>query len=151
MWGLEGRNTHTCKATRKAGALRVLCVCPSSNPCAERGHHCAEPTTTRTLAGQLRLRGPEMRHCCLPSDVRLHRALEKERPVPEELHAHIQQALVSSVNQSAGVYRWARREGYTNTVVRAQHLWICTATGRCTPSHAQRQVVHGKILEQSNF
>ena len=77
--------------------LRVLCVCPSSKPCAERGQHCAEPTTTRTLAGQLRLGGTEMRQCCLPSDVGRQRTLEKERPVPEELHAHIQQALVSSV------------------------------------------------------
>ena len=44
---------------------------------------------------QLRLGGTELRHCCLPFDVRLQRALQKERPVSYELHAHIQQVLLT--------------------------------------------------------
>ena len=37
------------------------------------------------------------------------------------------------LNQSAGVYRWARREGHMNTEVQTQHLWIYTARGRVPP------------------
>ena len=43
------------KATRKARPSRVSCVCPPSKLQTARRQHYAEPTTTRTLVGQLRL------------------------------------------------------------------------------------------------
>ena len=86
-------------------------------PHTSRYQHYAEPLTTSTFAGQLRRRRTELRHCCFPFRIGRNCTLEKERPVAEELHARIQRTLVSSVHQSAAVYRCARRKRSTHIVM----------------------------------
>ena len=133
-------------------ALCVVCVCLPSRPHTPRYQHYTEPSTTSTFARQFIPECTELRHCCFLLPVCLQRALQKNRPVPKDRHDGIRRAPGSPVDQSAGVCRWARRKGHTsNTVLQPQHLWIYTARDRCTPGHAQRDVVHDKFLEQPHF